>query len=45
MIVMRRWRDHHRQNHDINKDMALPPWQGRKVSIEESHSEFGVLVG
>jgi len=45
VIGMRRWRDRHRQNHDASKDTALPPWQGRKVSIEESHSGFGAMAG
>jgi hypothetical protein len=44
MIVMRHRRDRHTQNHDASKDTAFPPWQGRKVSIEEINPDFGSMA-
>jgi hypothetical protein len=29
-------RDRHKQNYDVSKNPALPPWQRRKVSIEKA---------
>jgi len=37
-------RDRHKQNFDVSKDPALPPWQRRKVGIEESHPDFGSMA-
>jgi hypothetical protein len=44
MIVMRHRRDRHTQNHDASKDTAFPPWQGRKVSIEEINPDFSSMA-